>query len=89
LFCYDENQDYLIVTFQDVSGKEVVEKSVHLYTLSDPSLCLNFVHLLARKTKLKKINLFMQANSFIIFTCPGLRSSGSARRLWSIRYCVS
>ena len=54
LFCYDENQDYLIVTFQDVSGKEVVEKSVHLYTLSDPSLCLNFFHLLAQNPNLEE-----------------------------------
>jgi len=69
LFCYDENEDYLIVTFQDVSGKEVVEKSDHLYTLSDPSLCLYFFHLFAKKKFRKKI-IFIQANSFIIFTCP-------------------
>jgi len=88
LFCYDENEDYLIVTFQDVSGKEVVEKSDHLYTLSDPSLCIYFFHLFAKKPNLeKKIHNFHLSKSS--FTCPGLRSSGSARRLWSIRYCVS
>ena len=34
------------------------------------SLCLNFVHLLARKPNLEKKNLFIQTNSFIFFTCP-------------------
>ena len=32
-------------------------------------LCLNFFHLLARKSNLEKF-LFIQTNSFIIFTCP-------------------
>jgi hypothetical protein len=34
------------------------------------SLCLNFFHLLARKPNLEKKVLFIQTNSFIIFTCP-------------------
>jgi hypothetical protein len=33
------------------------------------SLCLNFFYLLARKPNLENF-LFIQANSFIIFTCP-------------------
>jgi hypothetical protein len=32
-------------------------------------LCLNFFHLLARKSNLEKC-LFIQTNSFIIFICP-------------------
>jgi hypothetical protein len=34
------------------------------------SYCLKFFHLLAQKPNLEKKNLFVQTNSFIIFTCP-------------------
>ena len=33
------------------------------------SFCLNFFHLLAQKPNLEKI-IFIQTNSFMIFTCP-------------------
>ena len=36
----------------------------------DHSLCINFFHLLARKPNLEKKKLFIQSNSFVIFTCP-------------------
>jgi len=41
-----------------------------LYQAVIYSLCLNFFHLLSRKSNLEKKIIFIQTNSFIIFTCP-------------------
>jgi len=39
------------------------------YLITFNSLCLNFFHPLARKPNLENKYLFIQTNSFIIFTC--------------------
>ena len=62
---------------------------VYLYICTTPGysgLCLNFFRLLARKQNLEKQFLFIQTNSFIVFTCPNpvllvLRARVLARRL--------
>ena len=55
------------------------------------SVCLHFFHLIARKANLEQISIY--SNKFFhnfhlsesSFTCPGLRASGLAQRLKSIR----
>jgi hypothetical protein len=52
------------------------------------SFCLNFFHLLARKPYLEKNSIYLNKffHNFHLsessFTCPGLRASGLARRMW-------
>ena len=63
LILEDELQRILLIGTLDI------QKSVTGKSKSELSLRLNFVHLLARKPNVENF-LFIQTNSFIIFTGP-------------------